>query len=172
MSEPFIGQISMFGFSFPPRGWAFCNGQTLPIQQNAALFSLLGTTYGGNGQTTFQLPNLQSRTLIGMGQGSGLTPRDLGEIGGAEAHALTANELPQHNHTLQASSAAATGAPAANSDFAAQPSVPVYRGGTATTALSPTSVTSSGSNQPHPNIQPCLTVNFCIALVGIFPSRN
>jgi microcystin-dependent protein len=172
MSEPFLGQISMFSFNFPPKGWALCNGQTLPIQQNQALFAILGTTYGGNGQTTFQLPNLQSRTLISMGQGPALTPRNLGEIGGVEAHALTFNELPLHNHNLLAAAGTTTGTPAVTSDFAAQATVPVYRNGSATTALAPTSIVANGANLPHPNIQPCLTVSFCIALVGTFPSRN
>jgi microcystin-dependent protein len=172
MAEPFLGQISIFGFNFPPKGWAFCNGQTLPIQQNQALFSILGTTYGGNGQTTFQLPNLQSRTLMGMGQGPGLSQYVLGQIGGVESHTLTLSELPIHTHLLQTSSATATGTPVANSEFAAQASVPVYRSGTPTTALSSASIGLAGGSQPHTNLQPSLTVNFCIALTGTFPSRN
>ena len=172
MAEPFLGQISMFAFNFPPKGWAFCNGQTLPIAQNQALFAILGTTYGGNGQTTFQLPNLQSRTPLGVGQGLGLSSYVLGQVGGAESHALTVNELPLHNHFLQASGAAAAGTPAANSEFTAQANVQMYRSGNATTPLNPTSIVPAGGNQPHFNVQPCLTVVFCIALVGIFPSRN
>ncbi|MDR3386535.1 MAG: tail fiber protein [Rudaea sp.] len=173
MSQPFLGQIGIFAFNFAPTGWALCNGQTLPIQQNAALFSILGTTYGGNGTTTFQLPNLQSRTPIAWGNGSGLTPRVIGQVGGEENHTLLLTELPVHTHTLQAASAAATtGLPAGNA-LAVPASVPVYRAGATTTVtLNPASIGPNSGGQPHTNIQPYAVVNFCIALVGIFPSRN
>src|ERR1700729_3145413 len=108
MAEPFLGEIRMFGFNFAPQGWAMCNGQTLPISQNAALFSLLGTFYGGDGVTTFQLPNLQSRVAIHEGQGSGLSPYDIGQVGGVETVMLTQNQMPQHSHSVGASSAPGT----------------------------------------------------------------
>lgn len=173
MSQPFLGQIGIFAFNFAPKNWAVCNGQTLPIAQNAALFSILGTTYGGNGTTTFQLPNLQSRTPIAQGNGSGLTPRALGEVGGQENHTLLLTELPLHTHTLQATTAAATtGLPAGNA-LATPAKIPLYRAGASTTVtLDPTSLGANSGGQPHSNIQPYAVVNFCIALFGIFPSRS
>jgi|SRR5579863_3510708 len=173
MTEPYLGQISLFGFNFAPRGWAQCNGQLLPIQQNAALNSLLSTFYGGNGTTTFALPNLQSRTPIGTGQGSGLTNRTIGQTGGEESHTLSQTEMPSHAHGLQATTAAAaTGTlPATTGIFATPAKVPVYRsGGSASIPLNDPSLVSAGGGQAHSNIQPYLTVNFCIALIGIFPT--
>ena len=174
MSEPFIGQISIYGFNFAPRGWAFCNGQILSIAQNTALFSLLGTTYGGNGQTTFALPNLQSRVPIHFGQGPGLSAYSLGEQAGTETVTLTQQEMPQHTHTAT-TAVARTGSsrfplnnlPATGPDNNWDPTV--FQG-----TLAPNFITNSltGGSQPHSNIQPFLALNFCIALEGIFPSRN
>lgn len=173
MTEPYLGQIGLFGFSFAPRGWAQCNGQVLPITQNAALFTLLGTFYGGNGTTNFELPNLQSRTPIGTGQGVGLTDRTLGQTGGEESHTLLQAEMPSHSHGLQATTAAPTTGtlPASTGIFATPAKVPVYRsGGNASIPLNDPSLVSAGSGQAHFNIQPCLTLNFCISLIGSFPS--
>ncbi len=173
MSTPFIGQISIFSFNFAPRGWALCNGQTLPIQQNQALFSILGTTYGGNGTTNFQLPNLQSRTPIASGNGPGLTPRILGQTGGEENHTLLLTEMSEHTHVPQGTTVGATTGTPASDVLATPASVPMYRSSASgPVALNATSIALQGGNQSHPNIQPYMTVNFCIALTGIFPSRN
>lgn len=169
MATPFIGQISIFGFNFAPRGWAFCNGQILSIAQNTALFSLLGTTYGGNGTTTFALPNLQSRVPVHFGQGSGLSAYVLGQQAGTETVTLTAGQMPQHNHALNAFATTGTETVPANG-------VPANTQGsvnaTANTAFASAAVGLAGSNQPHPNIPPYLALNFSIALEGIFPSRS
>lgn len=166
MAEPFIAEIKLFSFNFAPRGYGLCNGQILPIAQNTALFSILGTTYGGDGRTTFALPNLQGRTPLHFGQGPGLSHYDLGQEGGAPTVTLTTNELPLHTHTMQAATEApTTGAPGPGNVLAgaivygpAQNLVPMAGLG--------------ASAQPHNNRQPFLTLNFCIALQGIFPSRN
>jgi len=169
MSEPFLAQIMMFGGNFAPRGWAFCSGQILPIAQNTALFSLLGTTYGGNGQTTFALPDLRGRVPMHPGQGPGLASYDLGQVGGAESATLTVNNLPTHNHLAASSQAAATGSrpsgavPSAGGSYAAS--------GDGCT-LNPAFIQNTGGNQPFDQHQPYLCVNFIIALEGIFPSRN
>jgi microcystin-dependent protein len=173
MSSPFLNEIRMFGFNFAPRGWAQCNGQILPIAQNTALFSLLGTTYGGNGQTTFALPDLRSRVPMHFNQGPGLSNRDLGEVGGEEAHALTLNEMPNHRHTPNGSTAAPDAGAPASEVFATLTASKPYRAGAGSlTALAPGTLGMAGGNQPHSNIQPYLTVNFAIALQGIFPSRS
>lgn len=168
MSEPFLSEIRMFSFGFPPKGWAFCNGQTLPIAQNAALFSLLGTTYGGNGVTTFQLPNLQGCVPLHFGTGGGNSYAE-GQRGGEVSHTLINSELPAHAHTMQASSTPADSSAAVNHVTAA---APIYAPAVSLTTLQPSSLTPVGGSQPHNNMQPYLVVNFCIALVGIFPSRN
>jgi microcystin-dependent protein len=173
MSEPFIGQICIYGFNFAPRGWAFCNGQILAIAQNTALFSLLGTTYGGNGTTTFALPNLQSRVPLHFGQGPGLSQYSLGEVTGSESVTLIQGNLPPHNHN---STTPATGADANSVDPAAGAvlgtGTNIYRVAAATVQMSPTPTSLTGGGQPVSIIQPILAVNFCIALQGIFPSRN
>ena len=168
MSEPFLGQISIVGFNFAPRGWAHCNGQLLPISQNTALFAILGTTYGGDGQTTFALPNLQDRAPMGTGQGPGLTPRVLGETGGGATHTLTLNEIPAHTHTQAVhTSTANTGTPSA-SVSAAQTASAAY--GAASNLVAMNDV--AGGNQAHNNTQPYLGIYFVIAMQGIFPSRS
>jgi microcystin-dependent protein len=173
--DPFVAEIRIFGFNFPPRGWAFCNGQLLPISQNTALFSLLGTSYGGNGQSTFGLPNLQGSAPIHQGQGQGLSQYDIGQSGGETTVTLIDSEMPVHNHSLMASSDPADlGAPGATRSLArSQPDV--YRapaGAAPTQPLAPQAVGNSGGSQPHNNLMPFLTLNFCIALQGIFPPRG
>jgi microcystin-dependent protein len=177
MAEAYLGQIQAFGFNFAPRNWALCNGQTLAINQNTALFSLIGTTYGGNGQTTFQLPNLQGRLPMHQGSGQGLTPRVIGEVGGSENVTLLTTNLPQHSHALNASTqAAASDSPANNflaaaNDPATGNAFNVY-GPTANTLMNPTAIGVTGSSIPFPIMPPYLVISFCIAVQGIFPSRN
>ena len=168
MSEPFIGEIKLVAFGYPPKGWAFCNGQLLPINQNQALFSLLGTMYGGNGQTTFALPDLRGRVPLHVGQG--LTQ---GEVVGEAAHTLTVNELPQHLHTVNATSGGATTeAPSVDVTLATSAGSPAYAPEQNAVAMDAGAFTNAGGNQPHENRQPYLVMFMCIALVGIFPSRN
>jgi len=171
VSDQYLGEIRMFGFNFAPQGWAFCNGQILPISQNTALFSLLGTTYGGNGTSTFGLPNLQGRVAIHQGQGLGLSPYDLGQVGGTETVTLTQNQMPQHNHSVNASSAPGTGGRPGGAVLARAPD-DVYAASSDGTTMLANMVGTAGGSQPHSNIQPYVVVTFCIALQGIFPSRN
>lgn len=174
MSEPFLGQICMFGFNFAPRGWAFCNGALLPISQNTALFSLLGTQYGGNGQTTFALPDLRGRVPINQGQGQGLSNYTIGQMSGTETNTLTVQQIPSHNHPLTAHGEDANSSSPTNNRPATaigSPSPPsIYSNQAADTNMQPTG--NTGGNQPVNNLQPYLAINFSIALVGIFPSRN
>lgn len=185
MSEPFLGQISMFGFGFPPKHWALCNGQTLSVQQNTALFSLLGTYYGGNGKTTFNLPDLRGRTPLGVGSYPGFGNFTPGQIGGAEGVVLNGNEMPAHTHTLNVvatppdltkNTITCTGATLSQTTGTKQ------GGGSFTlnlyaadpnpgATLAGPSIGNTGG-QPHPNLMPSLVISFCIALGGIFPSRN
>ena len=177
MAEPFLGQIIIFGGNFAIRGWAMCNGQILPIAQNTALFSLLGTTYGGNGQTTFALPNLQSRVPIHFGQGPGLSPYDLGQQAGTETTTLTVQNMPSHNHLMRTSSSDGNdSAPAPNTvpgvvKFGAS-TANAYTTGAIDSNFAPNAVSNTGGSQPFSIIQPYLALNFLIALEGIFPSRN
>ena len=165
MSEPFISEIRIMSFGFAPKGWAFCNGQLLPINQNQALFALLGATYGGDGRVNFALPNLQGRVPIHVGG-----RHTLGENGGEQAHTLSLNELPSHTHQAQASpSDANTSAPA---DGALAAADNLYGSASNLTPLNATTLASTGGGQPHQNMQPFLALNFCIALQGIFPSRS
>jgi microcystin-dependent protein len=178
--DPFVAEIRVFPFTFAPRGWAFCNGQLLPLSQNTALFSLLGTTYGGNGQTTFGLPDLQGRTAMHPGQGQGLSLRDLGESGGVETVTLLQSEMPIHTHGLTACDADATddvptGLLPAKGQFDDGTTFGPIGGYSATapnTNMSPSALTLSGGGQPHANMQPYLTLNYCIALVGVYPPRT
>ncbi len=172
MAEPFLSEIRIFSFNFPPKGWAFCNGQLLPINQNQALFSLLGTTYGGNGQTNFALPNLRGRAPISFG--SGFT---LGEAAGSSAVTLNIQQLPTHPHTLNSNMCiggnvinAALGDPTNN--YWANNGKNQYATNTFDSVMHPTAVTNVGGSQPHNNMQPYLVLNFCIALEGIFPSQT
>lgn len=165
MGTPFIGDILMVSFSFPPKGWALCNGQLLPINQNQAVFSLLGTTYGGDGRQTFALPNLQGR--IPMHMGNGFT---LGEQGGEQSHTLAPSELPTHTHLVSANSAPGTVATPLN-NVLAHGSKAAY-GATPDLLMSSSAVSSVGGNQPHENMPPYLVINFIIALQGIFPSQT
>ena len=178
MTEPFVGEIQMFGFNFNPRGWAFCNGATLPIQQNTALFALLGTQYGGNGQTTFQLPNFAGRAGCEQGAGPGLTPRTIGEAFGVNTVTLNAQEIPAHNHGFvlyshndpakRAGTPSVGNALSVSTDSSATSFLP---SGTPNTTFAPNMIQpSQGGGQPHQNQQPYLGVNFCIALQGVFPS--
>jgi microcystin-dependent protein len=166
LSEPFLSEIKIMSFGFPPKGWALCNGQLLPINQNQALFALLGTTYGGDGRVNFALPNLQGRVPLHMGGGF-----TLGQVAGEQAHTLTTNELPAHTHTLQGSSSQGDAATAAG-NVLASPLNQNYHPPANLGAMDPSTVGVSGSSQSHNNMQPFLTLNFCIALQGIFPSRN
>jgi microcystin-dependent protein len=179
MAEPFISQIEAFAFNFAPKGWALCAGQILPINQNQALFSLLGTTFGGNGTTTFALPDLRGRLANGFGQGSGLANHNLGQQGGQETHTLTVTETPLHSHRINADNNGTTGGSstpgggvtlgAGYANEAGLPAVNIYSSAAPTIAMG--SLGSTGG-QPHENRMPFLALNYCIALQGIFPSRN
>jgi microcystin-dependent protein len=174
MADPFLAEIRIYPFAFAPRGWAFCNGQLLPISQNTALFSLCGTTYGGDGRTTFGLPNLQGRAALHEGQGPGLSSYDLGEVGGSDTITLLQTEMPAHSHALQAQGGPAnvatpTGAMPARV-VGATPYLPPA--GAPIVAMAANAIGQAGGGQPHNNLQPYLTMNFCIALQGVFPSRG
>lgn len=166
MAEPFLAEIRLMSFNFPPKGWALCNGQLLPINQNQALFALLGTTYGGDGQTTFALPDLRARVPIHVGQG-----HVQGERGGEESHTLTPAELPTHAHPAQASASQGNTPLPAGNVLADSPSG-LYAPPANLVALAPGSVTTIGGSQAHDNRQPFLVLSYCIALQGIFPSPN
>ena len=171
--EPFIGQITMFGFNFAPRGWAFCDGQLLPIAQNTALFSLLGTTFGGDGRTTFGLPDLRGRTAIHPGTGPGLSPRRLGERGGQERVTLTIANLPSHTHDVSIGVTDEDGnSNEGNTHILANTVNNNYSNRVANGALAASRSTNTGGSQHVNNLQPFLVISFCIALVGIFPSRS
>jgi microcystin-dependent protein len=174
VAEAFLGEIRLFPYNFAPQGWAFCNGQIMAIAQNTALFSLLGTTYGGNGTSNFALPDLRGRLAVSSGQAPGLSPYTLGQQSGTESVPITVNNLPSHNHTVS---------PAANNGAAteARPAGAVMARGTAsiyaaaadgTTTMAGSATSSTGNSQPVSSIQPLLVLNYCIALQGIFPSRN
>jgi microcystin-dependent protein len=172
MGQPFVGEIRMFAGNFAPAGWAFCSGQTLPISENEVLFQLIGTIYGGDGQTTFNLPNLQSRVPVHMGQGPGVSNNyTIGEQGGAEQVTLTVNQTPVHNHGLVAATGAGTTANAKDNVLAASPSVQLYTEDTASVALNANSITPTGGSQPHDNTMPYLAINYIISLFGIYPSQ-
>lgn len=177
MTTPYIGEIQLFGFNFPPRNWAYCNGTLLSIQQNTALFSLLGTQYGGNGTTNFQLPNLIARAACGQGDGNGLTPRTIGETFGAASVTLNVNEMPGHSHPFviynqNDTSKRASSPSAGNSLGVPSSSAPFTTAGTPNAQFAPGTCGVSGGNQPHENQQPYLAMNFCISLSGVYPSFN
>ena len=172
MAEPFLSEIRIFSFGFPPKGWALCNGQLLPINQNQALFSLLGTVYGGNGQTNFGLPNLQARAPNSFGSGF-----NLGQVGGETAHTVTMSEMPTHLHfttanmaVVDANSNSTIGVPTGN--VWANDGKPQFTTAASNAVMGSSAVTNVGGSQPHINMQPFLVLNFCIALQGIFPSQT
>lgn len=165
MAEPFLSEIRIMSFIFPPKGWALCNGQLLPINQNQALFSLLGTTFGGDGRVNFGLPDLRGRTPIHVGSG-----HTLGERGGEQAHTLSISELPTHTHVANATSTNASATSPSNSVGYARSSALMYAGPTGLGAMNPQAMSNTGGSQAHLNMQPFLTLSFCIALQGIFPS--
>ena len=172
MSDPFVGEIRMVGFNFAPVGWAFCDGQLVPISENDVLFTLIGTTYGGDGQQTFALPDLRSRIPIHAGQGSGLpSNRVLGQTGGTESVTLTTQQIPVHNHPAQAKTESGNQGNPGNGVWASS-GQSVYGTGAGSLAMKSTIIANSGGNQPHDNMMPYLTVSFIISLYGIFPSQN
>lgn len=176
MANPFVAEIRMFACNFAPTGWAMCNGQILPISQNTALFSLLGTTYGGNGQSTFALPDLQGSAPMHSGQGPGLSLRDLGEIGGEPNVTLLQTEMPSHSHTLSGRSLGGQADPNAKVFGVVGGQLPppnLYSNAAGSAVnMSPFALSISGGNLPHNNLMPYLVLNFCIALQGVFPARN
>jgi microcystin-dependent protein len=169
MSQPFIGQVMPVAFNFAPKGFAFCNGQLLPISQNQALFSLLGVNYGGNGSTTFALPDLRGRTPVGSSNGT-----DVGQLGGVENVTLLPGQLPAHNHAFNANTATASAYDPTKGVFGGTGSTNIYASSTAgpQIALNAAEIDNTGQTLPHPNLQPYTVLNFCIALGGIFPSRS
>jgi microcystin-dependent protein len=173
MADPFVAEIRIFPFNFAPRGWAMCNGQILPLSQNTALFSLLGTYYGGDGKSTFALPNLQGSVPLHPGQGQGLSTYYLGQSSGSETVTLLQTEIPVHTHVLRTSTSPANRtAPSGNSIARASGATPYIAPGGQTTTMAFEALGLAGGSQPHTNMQPFLTLNFCIALQGIFPPRS
>jgi microcystin-dependent protein len=173
MADPYIGEIKLFGGNFAPQGWAFCDGSLLQISDYDALFSLIGTTYGGDGQTTFALPDLRGRLPIHQGQSPGTSNRVLGQPGGSESVTLLTAQLPSHNHTALANSSAGNADTPAGTYWSGSATTPQFvPGDQANTNMNSAAIGSSGQNQPHDNMQPFLAVSFIIALVGIYPTQN
>ena len=170
--DPFIGEIRIFGFNFAPAGWALCNGQLLPIAQNTALFSLLGVMYGGNGITMFALPNLQGRAALAPGQGTGLTLRQIGDAAGEQSVGLLPASLPAHAHPAHGETAVANSKQPANDCLAQSNNGLAYAAPGSLTPMASNTIGPAGGNQAHNNMQPYLTLNFCIALLGVFPPRS
>jgi microcystin-dependent protein len=170
MADPFVAEIRIFPFNFAPKGWAWCDGQLLPLSQNTALFSLLGTTYGGNGESNFALPNLQGRSPMHPGQGPGLSLHDLGETGGSETVSLLESEMPSHQHTMQAVSDSGLQSTPGGALMARANLYDTM--GPGNVMMSNQALVPSGGDQPHNNLQPYLTFYFCIALQGVFPPRT
>jgi len=174
MADPFVAEIRIFPFNFAPKGWAFCDGQLLPLSQNTALFSLLGTTYGGDGRSTFRLPDMQGNAPMHPGQGPGLSLHDLGETGGVETVTLLQTEIPLHSHGVMAAPSLVSGdtnIPPGNA-FAKSSQGNAYVAAANLTQLSPSTITPTGNSQPHNNMMPYLTLSFCIAMQGVFPPRG
>ena len=171
MADPFVAEIRVFPFNFAPKGWAWCDGQLLPLSQNTALFSLLGTTYGGNGKSNFALPNLQGSVPMHPGQGPGLPLYDLGQVGGSETVTLLVSQIPSHTHALRVSTSddAETNIPTNNALSRAKSNI--YSNNTTVTPMAPEALALAGGSQPHNNMMPYLTFYFCIALQGVFPPR-
>ena len=176
MADPFVAEIRIFPFNFAPKGWAFCDGQILPLSQNTALFSLLGTTYGGDGKSNFALPNLQGNAPMHPGQGNGLSLHNLGETGGVETVTLLISEIPAHTHNImcQSQDPADQVAPSPARTFAPSQNATAYApsGGSPIVQLAPQALSVAGGGQPHNNMMPYLTLSFCIALQGVFPPRS
>jgi microcystin-dependent protein len=180
MSSPYVGEIRIFAFGFAPVGWALCNGQTLSIQQNQALFALIGVTYGGNGTTTFNLPDLQGRLPVGQGNGAGLSAYVIGEAGGAERVTLLSTQMPVHNHLVNATTTAGSNVASPQNAYLATPTAsprgtavdPYSTASPPNVTLNANAVSTAGGSQPFSVLQPFLCLNFCIALVGSFPSRG
>jgi microcystin-dependent protein len=172
--DPFVAEIRVFPFNFAPKGWAFCDGQILPLSQNTALFSLLGTTYGGDGKSNFALPDLQGQAPMGPGQGPGLSLHDLGETGGSETVALLESEMPSHSHSLEALGAVGNRTTPVGNTIARVTGATPYKppAGAALTPMSQYALMPAGGDVPHNNLQPYLTLNFCIALQGVYPPRG
>ncbi|MBV9240689.1 MAG: phage tail protein [Acidobacteria bacterium] len=172
MGSPYIGEIRMFGGNFAPNGWMLCQGQLLAISENDTLFNLIGTTYGGDGQSTFALPDLQSRVPIHSGTGPDGSSYTIGQAAGTEQETLSINQIPQHNHAVVASQNAATATKAAGNVTASTNQLKIYTEGSASKSFAPTTISPVGGSQPHENTQPFLCVNFIISLFGIFPSQT
>ena len=173
MSEPFVAEIRIFAGNFAPRGWAFCNGQILPVAQNTALFSLIGTTYGGDGRTTTALPNLEGRAPMHPGRGPGLTSRRLGQRTGSENVTLSESQMPNHTHSMMANGFPASfQIPETNRTFARSTNGNAYHTSSSLVSMGNNMLLSTGGSQSHTNLQPFLTMNFIIALVGLYPSRS
>ena len=173
--DPFVAEIRIFPFNFAPKGWAFCDGQLLPLSQNTALFSLLGTMYGGDGKSNFALPDMQGNAPMFWGQGPGLSLHDEGEASGSETVTLLESEIPAHSHALMANAVTAdTNAPSASVSLARSKNATAYQSNSTQNlvTLSPQAITPAGGNLPHNNMQPYLTLNFCIALQGVYPPRT
>lgn len=171
MADPFVAEIRMFPFNFAPKGWAWCDGQLLPLSQNTALFSLLGTTYGGNGKSNFALPDLQGNAPMFYGQGPGLSLYDIGQFSGSSTVTLLESEIPAHNHTLRGTSDDAESSDS-NGQAMSRATTAVYSASVPNATMSPNALAPSGGGQPHNNMMPFLTFYFCIALQGIFPPRS
>lgn len=172
MSSPYIGEIRMFGGNFPPSGWMFCDGQLLPISENDALFTLIGTTYGGDGQSTFALPDLRGRAPIHMGNGPGLGTYSIGEQAGVESVTLTTQQIPSHTHAWMASTGPGGANSPVNNVIGSPPVMKPYRAGTPGDAMSAATIQPAGGQQPHENLQPYLTISFIISLFGVFPTQS
>jgi microcystin-dependent protein len=170
--DPFVAEIRIFPFNFAPKGWAFCDGQILPLSQNTALFSLLGTTYGGDGKSNFALPNMQGNAPMHPGQGPGLSLHDLGETGGSDTVSLLESEIPSHSHGLIASAADGIAGQPTSRLWAQGVAIQIWSVGSASTPMADSALAPAGGDQPHNNMQPYLTLNFCIALQGVYPPRT